>query len=271
MSTKISSKPTQISTIPFLGRVKLLTTNVRFVWWLGHAVATVSTLIYILKRPFSYSDSKPWYYLAYMGTLLSYGLALWKTYGIPLLDSTFFQKIINDENAQYFVMTIIWLLSSPVLITLIPFGAYSSFHVIDYIRTTMLPILFPTADKRGVSEQSIGAVKQFEDAYYEKCIGFISYIEVLGVMLILLKETFTLRISPLAVFFYGNFLRLRYATSPHIRHVFGQIRIRMDKWILSPTANPKIPAFVRSGYTFVRDGLITLQSRFATTTANEVK
>ncbi|KAK9760782.1 Transmembrane nucleoporin, variant 2 [Basidiobolus ranarum] len=193
-----STKPVEAFVKPFSQRVRLLTMNVRFVWWLGHVVVTTSSIIYFLKRPFSYSDSKPWYYLAYVGTLVSYGMALWKAYGIPKFNTIFAQKIIDDENVQYFVMTVIWLLSSPVLITLIPFSIYSSFHVIDFIRTAILPVLAPSVNHHAAPGQSqtifqqvSTAIKRFEDAYYERCMGSISYIEVLGVVLIILKETLT--------------------------------------------------------------------------------
>ncbi|KAK9728456.1 Transmembrane nucleoporin [Basidiobolus ranarum] len=266
MSTNTTqAKPSTALTKPLVERIKLLTMNARFAWWFGHVIVTISSLVYLLKRPFSYDNSKPWYYIAYLGALLSYGITLWKTHGIPQINGSLVQKIIGDENAQYFIMAIIWLLSSPVFITLIPFGVYSSFHVVDFIRTAILPTFVPSVAQppvpgqpRSIFQQASDTIKRFKDVYYEKCMGIISYIEVLGVMSIILTEALTFNISPLAVLFYGNFLRLRYATSPHIRNVFGELRNRMDKWMLPPTANPKIPAFVGNGYTVIRDGLISL-------------
>ncbi|ORY01094.1 hypothetical protein K493DRAFT_312585 [Basidiobolus meristosporus CBS 931.73] len=158
--------------------------------------------------------------------------------------------------------------NNSALVTLVPFGVYSSFHVVDFVRTAILPTFIPSVNQptapgqpKSIFQQVSESIKSFKNVYYEKCIGVISHIEVLGVMSIIPFLNPSFNLSPLAVLFYGNFLRLRYATSPHIRTVFGEIRTRMDKWILPPTANPKIPAFVGSVYTTLRDSVISLGNK----------
>ena len=54
--------------------------------------------------------------------------------------------------------------------------------------------------------------------------------------------------SAFAVLLFAHFLRLRYHMSENTRKVFSDIRDRLDKLLLSPQGNKKIPPAVQKAY-----------------------
>jgi len=48
-----------------------------------------------------------------------------------------------DENCQYFLLAIFWLLTKPISLSLVPYAIFSTFHVLTFVRTTVLPKLAP--------------------------------------------------------------------------------------------------------------------------------
>ncbi|KAK9702144.1 Transmembrane nucleoporin [Basidiobolus ranarum] len=258
----MSSRPQVPTTL--VERLKPLVLTPRFAWWIGHCIVTLSFFFYSFNKIFgSAASAQSWYYRLYIGVLLSYGITVWKTYGMPQFNTAFLQRIFMDDNVHYLFMGFLWYVSAPLFITIVPFAVYSLFHVIDFARVTFLPTIFPdmnTATRSPGATHAANlakAIKRFKDTYYDAAMKNVAKVEVIGVMGLQILGVITFQLSPFGVLFYANFLRIRYHLSPHIRQTFAEVRAVLDKHLLPPTANQKIPAVVGKAYTFIRDSVIS--------------
>jgi hypothetical protein len=127
-----------MSTSSFLDRIKLLAKSPQFFWALGHFVTLINTVLYILNYNSSY------YYTALIGTLVSYGLVLYRTYAASIQTPGVAQKMAADDNFSYAFLSLSWYSSPTVLsVAIVPFATYSLFHVCQYTKSEVLPKLFP--------------------------------------------------------------------------------------------------------------------------------
>ncbi|ORX89482.1 hypothetical protein K493DRAFT_289337 [Basidiobolus meristosporus CBS 931.73] len=258
----MSTRPAAPSSL--VERLKPLALSPRFAWWVGHCIITLGSFFYFFNKLFgSAASAQSWYYRVYVGVLLSYGITVWKTYGMPQFNSAFLQRIFMDDNVHYLLMGLLWYVSPPLFVTIIPFAVYSLFHVIDFARATLLPAIFPDLNSATRSPGATQAaniakgIKRFKDTYYDAGMKSVAKVEVIGVMGLQLLGAITFQLSPLGTLFYANFLRIRYHLSPHIRQTFTEVRTFFDNHLVSPNANPKIPAIVGKGYVMIRDGIIS--------------
>jgi uncharacterized membrane protein len=114
-----------------------------------------------------------------------------------------------DENAQYLLLAFFWFFSSPItgkkkkkhvrkvmdwtsfnllfIVTLIPFFTFSAFHALGYIRTNVIPNVFPRpATTTGSGEASTVTwqaktqqqIKSLTDKYYGDAMRFVAQSEV---------------------------------------------------------------------------------------------
>jgi hypothetical protein len=84
------------------------------VWFLSH----LSTLVCCLINQFT----KQAYYPCLLSILVSYSIIYYKTHQFKLV-------FFTDENALYLWLCIFWLLQKPFSFALVPYAAYSVFHV----------------------------------------------------------------------------------------------------------------------------------------------
>ncbi|KAJ1341499.1 hypothetical protein BSLG_003927 [Batrachochytrium salamandrivorans] len=161
------------------------------------------------------------YYKALYGTLLSYGIILYKSYGIPQFNTEYLNRLIRDENTQYFMLALIWTTSAPLSVALIPYATFSLLHILNYTRNEIFSNLV------GTSNASINALSQsigkFVQANHAKAIYFVSNTE---------------------------FLSFRYVFSPVTKQVVSGLDATLDKYIGS---NPSLPTIVRTVYGKARD------------------
>jgi hypothetical protein len=136
-----------MSTSSFLDRIKVLANSLQFFWAGGHFITVFCTALYILNYNSSY------YYNALIGTLVSYGLVLYRTYASSIQTPGVAQKMAADDNFSYAFLSLSWYSSPAVLsVALIPFATYSLFHVCQYTKNEALPKLFPGKLQGAVSQ-----------------------------------------------------------------------------------------------------------------------
>jgi hypothetical protein len=114
------------------------------VWAAGHFVVFLSGLrfllgVFTLNTP----NLKHWYTIAYLGAIVSYGVVVYKSFGIPQLNKAYIQRAAFDENVQYLLLAMYWWFSKPIFFTLVPYVTFSLFHVLTFLRTTVIPMVFP--------------------------------------------------------------------------------------------------------------------------------
>ncbi|EIE91502.1 hypothetical protein RO3G_16213 [Rhizopus delemar RA 99-880] len=195
--------------------------------------------------------------VTYFGAMLSYGVVLYKSHGIPQASSAYMRKLVMDENAQYFLLAVYWFISNPIavtllsLVTLIPFFTFSTFHALGYVRTNIIPNIFPAATSNNGTTVTWQAktqqkIKAWTDKYYSVAMRFVAHSEVTVIAVRLLLGVFRLQLVP--IFLFAQFLRFRYHLSSYTRQTFTELRVRFDSLLLPPTADPRIPPVISNAY-----------------------
>ncbi|KAJ2715002.1 Transmembrane nucleoporin [Coemansia spiralis] len=250
-------------------RFVALAKTAQFYWWVGHVVVLVFGTLYYLKRPFG-SQAANWYYTkAYLGALMSYTIVIYKTYGPPQANLAFVHRLIVDENVEYLFLAGVWLISKPMVVTLVPFVVFSLFHVVSYTRSSLIPVFAPgVAAEVQRARQAQGEVRLSLAARVSKAMGDWSTkyhipamrevavweVGVIGVWTVLGAVTFqtSLLLPPV----YFQILRLRYALNSATRAAFYRLRALLDRHLTPPTAHQNVPGFVADVYIAGRDFLV---------------
>ncbi|GAA5804498.1 hypothetical protein EDC94DRAFT_624434 [Helicostylum pulchrum] len=243
-------------------RVMSLVQTLQFAWFTGHVLTLLGTLTYLLTVALFRSNTLL-YKTAYFGALLSYGVVIYKSHGRPQPNAEYARKLVMDENAQYLLLAFFWFFSSPITVTLIPFFTFSAFHALGYVRTNIIPNVFPrTAAAAGTTGDAPIAwqsktqqqIKTWTDKYYGVAMRFVAQSEVTIIAVRLMFGLLRLNVVPIVLF--AQFLRFRYHLSTYTRQTFTELRVKMDQMLLPPTAHARIPPVVAKVYNMAK-GMIT--------------
>ncbi|KDN53173.1 hypothetical protein K437DRAFT_253501 [Tilletiaria anomala UBC 951] len=243
------------------------------VWAGGHAVLLLAGIRCLLSLLAFWSSSRrlnAYYYIAYIGAIVSYGIVVYKSFGVPQLTKAYFQRAAMDENVQYFLLSLYWFWHKPIIVTLVPFVVFSLFHVLTFVRTTIIPMAFPSTPSSSSSSgradgtaaqtpppmpKKVGQVIQtWVKGNYDPAMRFVAYSEVF-IFLRLLGGAMILRNSLISPLLYAHFLRLRFYMSSFTRQAFTHVGDLLDQ----ATKDNRCPPAVRRGYLTARD----LVSRYA--------
>lgn len=178
-----------------------------------------------------------------------------------------------DENVQYLFLAVYWFMSKSIFITLIPFVTFSLFHVLTFLRTTVIPIAFPSASPAPATNQAAAAaggatptqpsgptakvakfIQGWVKANYDPAMRFVAYAEV-AIFARVLFGALLFRNSLMAPLFYAHFLRLRFYMSSFTRAAFQHVKSILDGY----TQHQSCPPVVRKAYLTLTD----LISRYA--------
>ena len=123
---------------------------------------------------------------------------------------------------------------------------YSVFHVATYIRSTLLPALYPQqtneTDASVKTKQSplADAIGNFIKRYYDPSMMLVALMEIVvwlrlvGGVLFFSKGAFVLFVL------YSFFLRNRYVNSPFVQNASTQLVARMDTVLASQNTPPAL-------------------------------
>ncbi|CAO3694363.1 unnamed protein product [Umbelopsis ramanniana] len=186
---------------------------------------------------------------------------------MPQANAQYLQKLMLDENFQYFMLAFYWYCNKPITVTLVPFATYSVFHASSYLRSNVIPTLFPVTSSQSNGEAAAAAnnawqtkfqrkIKAWTDMRYGTAMKFVAQVEVVGVMGRLILGAITFQSSLLAPLLFAHFLRLRFHLSSYTRGAFRDLNNRMDKLLLPPNAHPSIPPAVGHVYTTIKGYII---------------
>ncbi|KAI8144527.1 hypothetical protein BJV82DRAFT_607615 [Fennellomyces sp. T-0311] len=216
---------------PLTERLITLAKHPQFYWWCGHVCLVFNALLYFTSV-LSLHPYTGYYKRAHAGSLISYGIVIWKSVGIP---KRFDMEVIGNENVQYFALAFYWYSYHPITVTLVPFFIFSLFHMFAYIPSAIMPVLFPEESNSPIA-QACRSIKQYTDEHHEMAMQLAAYVEVVGVMGQLLLGVLSFQTSVLALIVFAHFLRLRYYLSPYTREALHDASAKLDQWIL-PLAN----------------------------------
>ncbi|KAG2217803.1 hypothetical protein INT45_005633 [Circinella minor] len=234
-------------------RILNLVQTLQFAWFSGHVLTLIGSAIHLLSVLMFRSATKP-YTIAYVGALISYGVVIYKSHGIPQLNTRYAQRLVMDENVQYLLLALYWFFSKPISVTLVPYATFSTFHALGYIRSNIIPTVFPVPSSTASSSRAVTwqaktqqRIKSWTDKNYDTAMRFVAQIEVIGIMGRLLLGIFRLQI--MAIFLYAQFLRFRYHLSSYTRQAFTKLRLAMD----NVSQDPRVPPVVGKAYLTVKD------------------
>ncbi|KAI9014880.1 hypothetical protein BC832DRAFT_173709 [Gaertneriomyces semiglobifer] len=256
MSTNAStSSPTGPSAprpvAPLAQRAQKLVLSAQFVWFVGHLVTVISALLYIFTG--RSSARAQWYYAkAYLGTLISYGIIMYKGHGMPQFNAAFLQRLLRDENTQYLMLALFWYFSKPLTVSLIPYTVFSFFHSLNYVRSEIVPIFLP-AGTSSLGPKVQDAILRFSRANQTRALRFVANAEVWVIMPTATLGIFLGWSSFMAPFIYSRFLSFRYLMNPSTKQACAGMRVRMD----ALAGHPAVPPAVKKVYETVRDFIIS--------------
>ncbi|EMG46919.1 POM33 Nucleoporin POM33 [Candida maltosa Xu316] len=210
-----------------------LVQSLQFGWFVGNVITLLGFFLFTI----SYFKILPdigfiWYLISLLGALISFGILLVQFvqrngFKVPLL--------IKDDNFHYFLLaTFLIAMRAYVWITLVPFVIFSTFHVLNYANSQLLPVF--GLENNPISRHITAFVNKNNLASIQISCG----IELLTVVWLFLRMiTFRKRsLTPFLVFLI--FLKKRHEVSPFTRKYFDFIGAQGDSAVAAinnPIAN----------------------------------
>jgi len=225
----------------------------QFFWWVGHVIIVISTIFHFLYWfRFNYNTKMAlfWYRLAFLGAVGSYGVVVHKMFfRAGFREATrqegLFYRLYLDENAEYLVLALTWLFTSPVFLALVPYFIYSVFHVITYFSEYVLPAI--TARPARPQEDRLAQLaRKYQDAGSQT----VAKVEVYGILLRLLIGVICFnKLAFIQLPVFAIFLRYKYFNTAYARTSLRELSANIDKLV-----NP-LPPVARDIWIKIRDSI----------------
>lgn len=154
-------------------------------------------------------------------------------------------------------MALVWLYSKPIFYALLPFGVYSTFHFLTYLRTNLIPAVIPPASAssaapgtKPASPAVSEAIAKFVKNNYDYSMHLVANLELflwarIFAGAIIFKNSWVL----LAI--YTAFLRVRFAQSGFVKDAVKGLERRVDAIM----ADTNVPEGVRTAWGLVKTGV----------------
>ncbi|KAG2232362.1 hypothetical protein INT48_007377 [Thamnidium elegans] len=201
--------------------------DLQFGWFVGHALVVLNATIFFLSRLVFYPLGF-FYRVSYIATIISYSIVLYNSYKPLATNQSFFKRVLLDENTQYLIVAVYFLLTKRIAITLVPFYIYSVFHAMEYTEKHLIPTFAPTQTK--IQE----SIKNIMNSYHSKAMEYAAKIEVCGVMTRLVLGLFV--------------------------QCLTELGSKIDQLLTPPTAHPKVPPAVIKAYATVKEKMASKKS-----------
>ncbi|TQN67048.1 Nucleoporin POM33, partial [Colletotrichum shisoi] len=273
--------PPPPANVPLTQRLLLLAQTLQFAWFAGYdwMVANVvfcrhlSLIFSVVRYGLSYFTFNYYsrvarfsYRLTFLSAALTYGIVVYKTLrarskaGAKAPTSPL--ALAADENVQYLVMSLVWLLSPQYPLAMLPYAIYSVFHVATYTRANVIPTITPPkpiepatgASPSGKPQYAHNPIADrigaFVKEYYDASMSVVSSLEIsLWVRLLVSAITFQRR-SWILIAIYTAFLRARFSQSTHVQNSLAVFESRVD----SAVGNQGTPPAARQAWETVKGG-----------------
>ncbi|PSR82118.1 endoplasmic reticulum protein [Coniella lustricola] len=242
--------PPPPASMPLTQRLLTVGQTLQFAWFIGHLTLLFCIFRYSLSvvRFNHYSRmAKFSYRLAFVAAAVTYGIVVYKTLrarakaGMKLTPQVAV-SLVADENVQYLLLGLVWLLSPQYYLALLPFGVYSVFHVATYTRSTVIPTIIPPQQISG-ADSAAGAKPQYKthpiaDAignfvkeYYDLSMSLVAGLEIAVWIRLLVSAILFQRRSWILIAIYTAFLRARFSQSTHVQNSLANIEARIDNQV----------------------------------------
>lgn len=222
MSEEKPSQPSQAAPKSAKPDLSATVKTLQFAWYVGHLITMVSTIFFALTYVKVFPKShKFWYKFALLGVVESFGVLIFQS---VKKNGANFGVLIKEDNVQYLILGMSLFVYSPyVLLTLLSFFLFSSFHVLSYTKNHLLPSV-NIPDSHPVSVQ----IGNFVSSNNAKSMQLAAVLEVytffwLFVRLLTFRQT---SLVPFVVYF--AFIKLRFEKSAFTRNAFKSIEIKVE-------------------------------------------
>ncbi|KAI1430928.1 hypothetical protein GGR50DRAFT_134687 [Xylaria sp. CBS 124048] len=195
------------------------------------------------------------YRLSFICAALTYGIVVYKTSRGKVKASEklgSLMALLADENVQYLLLALVWLINPPYYFALLPYGIFSIFHVATYLRGNLIPTVQPpktaVAGGKPQSNPLSDAIGTFVKRYYNVSMSVVATIEILIMLRLVLSALMFQSRSWVLLAVFATFLRARYAESSHVQNSFRELEIRVD----AAVSSQGIPPAVRSAWETIK-------------------
>nr|CAD2170059.1 unnamed protein product [Meloidogyne enterolobii] len=155
----------------------------------------------------------------------------------PFFSQMFLYELMLEDSAHYLLYCMIFVISSPITLALLPVSIYAIFNLIATLNK------FST--ETGVAHNSfiISRLVQFKQQASPNMLSTAACAEIFLLPIIILM-IFMGKASLVGPFVYYRFLTMRYMSrrNPYTREMFSQLKFIFNSW----ANNPSCPAFVSS-------------------------
>ncbi|KAJ6444984.1 endoplasmic reticulum protein [Purpureocillium lavendulum] len=237
--------PPPNANLPLQERLLALAKTLQFAWFVGHLTLILSTVRYAfswLRMNYYGGMAQFSYRTSFVAAAVTYGIVVYKTQRARAKTGSKMPGgvvgLLSDENVQYLLMALVWLLSPQYPIALLPYCVYSVFHVATYTRANLLPVLQPpppaadgSSSRAKTSSPLADRIGNFVKEYYDASMSIVSALEILIWIRVLLSAVLFQRRSWILLGLYTAFLRARFAQSSHVQNSVTQLGARVDSLV----------------------------------------
>ncbi|CAG59455.1 uncharacterized protein GVI51_G03641 [Nakaseomyces glabratus] len=216
--------------------------SLQFAWFAGHFLVVVSSLLYLFRF------CETLYRCAYVGVLASFGIITYQ----QGLHQQLSLSLLTNENVLYFALALVWFFTPRFSLSLVPYFMFSVFHVLVYLKTTLLPQVFnQTVESKS---KVVMFIDKFVLDYNERCMYWVSTTELLMLFLLFVRAVLFFSRSWIVLVVFTLFIKVKYETSKYMQAAFAQWRVRMDGVI----SHPSVPPQIKSLYNQLKFQLVQL-------------
>ncbi|KAI0016398.1 hypothetical protein F4780DRAFT_759645 [Xylariomycetidae sp. FL0641] len=238
--------PPPPANLPLGERVMALAKTLQFAWFTGHLVLLMCTFRYLLSyiTVNYYSRMARFSYrVAFISAAVTYGIVVYKTWRARQKVGAKYPGgvvgMLSDENVQYLVMALIWLLAPQYPVAMMPYAIYSVFHVATYTRNNVIPTIQPNKAPAGTAPGAkpqggnpiADAIGAFVKKYYDHSMFAVSNLEILIFFRLLVSGFLFQKGAWVMLIIYTAFLRARYSQSSHVQNSFALFQARVDSLV----------------------------------------
>jgi len=235
--------------LPLKERLLALAQTLQFAWFAGHVLMIATTVRYSLSllRFNMYGGMARFSYrLSFVAAAVTYGIVVYKGWRsrakMGAKQPTGMVGYLADENIQYLIMALVWLVSPQYPLAVMPYCIYSVFHTLVYSRQNLIPAIHPpkstTTGEKPAAHPIAETIGNFVKRYYENSMSIVSSLELLLWIRLLIAAILFQRRSWILFTVYTVFLRARFSQSGHVQSSFALFERRVDSLVANPSVPP---------------------------------
>lgn len=266
----MSEKQNKVQAKSFGQTIATLALSKQFYWFVGHVLEIIFFILNMISSFFS--RSAKYYNCALVAVLFTYGIVIkqihFKNSGIfgigkVARDRELRARLVRDDNVQYFLLALVFLLSSGtiggVAGGLYSFTIFSIFHVLTYFQTNLLGSM----PLNKLQQQNWNAkINHFTSTYNQQALlmaanaeflllsGFVFTIPLMFVQIFRIPLFVVVNTSVFAAVVV--FLKLRYISNRYTQEIVSQWDMKINQVLLSG----KLPSSLSEYYNIRLKGLI---------------